>query len=142
KKTVKVAMALNMIDGDSVEHEKMLSFEKDLRHAYALLSERLEKGVVLLDELTTVLYLRIESDAELTRGLQKILHRMESQTDEIGTIKDALDAIKADIKNDHTCRTEYVNSLTEDVYKPLVELREHYVQNNKRVNKKKKKGFV
>ncbi|ETO34081.1 hypothetical protein RFI_03015 [Reticulomyxa filosa] len=70
---------------------------------------------------------------------------MNSDAEETGTVKDALDAIKADIKNEYTARNEYFNALSDDVYKPLLQLKDHYAQNNRRVlsylqkRKKKKK---
>ncbi|ETO14286.1 hypothetical protein RFI_23082, partial [Reticulomyxa filosa] len=159
-------MALITRRTDGTSEQKILTFEKDLRvnlsrffllcfcwlkkfdscfvlfcfffplrglvsqHAYNPLYERLEKGVSLLDNLATMLHLRIESDTEMVRGLQKAL-------------KKAAQYIKQKL-------TEHINALTDDVYKPLVELREHYAQNNKRrsnnntttTKKKKKKEMV
>ena len=118
----------------AVVSSEKLTFDRHLRHAFAPLSARLESGIGALDGMIEMLRLRIEAEATFAASLQRILNneKLLSSLSPLESLrKDGLDALHADMKNEHTQRLEFLNSLNEDVYQPVVAMRELYAQKNR-----------
>ena len=111
-----------------------LSFDRHCRHAFAALSNRLEQGIRSLDGIIEMLRLRIQAEAQFASALDKIINNerfVSSMSKDESLRKDGLDAIAADMKNEYTQRIEFLNSLNEDVYQPVVTMRELYASKNR-----------
>ena len=111
-----------------------LSFDRDLRHAFAALSVRLESGIKSLDGVIELLRLRIEAEAQFASSLERIISN-KSLICNIPTIetlrRDGLDALYTDLKNEYQQHIEYLNSLNEDIYLPCISMRELYASKNR-----------
>jgi len=111
-----------------------LSFDRHLRHAFSALSARLERGIPCLDGVIEMLRLRIEAEAQFAASLERIIKNdklISSLSPTESLRKDGLDALHADMKNEYTQRLEFLNSLNEDVYQPVVAMRDEYAQKNR-----------
>lgn len=116
----------------NIPSQEKLTFDGHLRHAYTPLANRLSDGLESLDNILEILRLKIECEAEFARSMEKILHiNFSCGAIEIGTIRDGLNAIRADMKNEYTQRLEFLNSLNEDVYQPCLQIRELYSSRNR-----------
>merc|ERR1712157_54094 len=107
----------------------------DLRHCYTPISLRLQSGAKSLDGVLDILQMRIDAEVVFTNSLQKIIGRSTNLISHINpneTLRaDGLDALYSDLKNEYTQRMAYLNSLKEDVQKPLNEMKQFYYQQNK-----------
>eukprot|EP01083_Nonionella_stella_P039354 107041_1 len=117
-----------------------LSFDHDLRHAYPSVALRLRQGAKSLDGVLEILRMRIEAEVQFTNSLQKIVG---ASTKLIGANlqpteslrRNGLDALYTDFKNEYTQRMAFLDSLKEDVEKPLITMKEfYYVQNQNFAN--------
>lgn len=112
-----------------------LSFDHDLRHCYTPISLRLQSGAKSLDGVLDILQMRIDAEVVFTNSLQKIIGCSTNLISHINpneTLRaDGLDALYSDLKNEYTQRMAYLNSLKEDVQKPLNEMKQFYYQQNK-----------
>jgi len=117
----------------AVSPEK-LSFDRHLRHAFAPLSARLAAGIGSLDGIIEMLRLRIEAESVFAESLHRILSNealMSSLSPLESLRRDGMVSIHSDMKNEHTQRLEFINSLSEDVYRPVVAMRDLYAQKNR-----------
>jgi len=110
-----------------------LSFDRGLRHAYTPLKDSLDRNNLCLDNIVDVLRQRIQAEIDFARTIERIISSCNFTSLEAGkTIRDGLESIRADMKNEYNMRVEFANSLSEDVYKPLLQCREIYnLQNQK-----------
>ncbi len=77
---------------------------KTKQHAFTPLTERLERGVSCVDNLIKILQTRIQADADFVRALEKVLDGADMCLFETGSVREALDAIHADMKNEFHAR--------------------------------------
>eukprot|EP01083_Nonionella_stella_P286146 973890_1 len=119
-----------------------LSFDHDLRHAYPSVALRLCQGAKSLDGVLEILHMRIEAEIQFTNSLQNIIDTstklMVNLQPNESLRRDGLDALYTDFKNEYTQRMAFLDSLKEDVEKPLIAMKEfYYVQNQNFANETK-----
>ena len=83
-----------------------------------------------IDKVIEILRLRISLEAEFAKGIEKIMQTCDFASEETGSVREALDAIKADMRNEVRMRSDFVNSLNEDVYAPLIQTKDLYNARN------------
>lgn len=119
----------------AVVESPRLSFDHDLRHAYEPIQTRLQSGAKALDGVLEILRMRIDAEGEFTNSLQKIIGCSTNLMSHIPSSESlrtyGLDAMYTDLKNEYTQRMAFLNSLRDDVHKPLSKMRDFYYSQNK-----------
>jgi len=110
----------------NIPNDKKLTFSNHLKNGINNLCNSLHNNVESIDMLIEILKLRIDAETEYSKNIENIITNYDFSFYENGTLKDCLQAMKADMKNEYTQRCEFATSLFEDVYQQLLKLRQMY----------------
>eukprot|EP01083_Nonionella_stella_P286147 973891_1 len=117
----------------TTSNSKRLSFDHDLKHTCTSIALRLRTGTKSLDDVLQILRMRIEAEIQFTDSLQNIINTSTKLMSNIqpneSLRSDGLSALYSDFKNEYTQRMAFLDSLKEDVQKPLIAMKEfHKIQ--------------
>eukprot|EP01084_Bolivina_argentea_P139286 245046_1 len=132
----------------TTSNSKRLSFDHDLKHTCTSIALRLRTGTKSLDDVLQILRMRIEAEIQFTDSLQNIINTSTKLMSNIqpneSLRSDGLSALYSDFKNEYTQRMAFLDSLKEDVQKPLIAMKEfHKIQtkNNLKALKQQQNEF-